>query len=246
MKIKLLVLLSVTLGIISQLAAPVSATAQYSQNIVGYINLVIQPGNNFIANQLSGPGNNNTLSNILQGSFQGGVPQGTTFTKWSASQLQFLPLATYDQTTGWSINYDLTFGEGGLLHTSSAFTNTFVGTVWTGWNGQYPFNTPLVSGSGVFLLACYLPLGNATFFDVVGRAPEDGDYVKTFNALTQLETITTYNGNTDTWNHGVPLLAVGQSAFFGLGVGPAPEPASTALVGVGVLVLAGLRRQRRK
>ncbi len=243
MKLKIPSLVIVALGAFYSIAAPVSSMAQvYNPNIVGYINQPIYAGNNFLANQLDN-GTGNTLSNL----FQAGIPQGATFTKWSSSQLQFLPFSTYDQSTGWSINYDLTYGQGGLLHTPSTFTNTFVGSVWPGFNGQIPFNNPpLVSGNGVFLLSCYIPIANATFFDVVGRAPNNGDYVKTFNALTQLETITTYNGNTDTWNHGVPLLAVGQSAFFGLGVGLAPEPASTALVGVGILVLAGLRRQRRK
>jgi hypothetical protein len=240
MKPKLLVLLSLALGVVSQLAAPVSSRAQISQNIVGYINQPFYTGNNFIANQLSASGDNNTLSNL----FNAGIPEGTTFTKWSASQLQFLPLSTYDQTTGWSINYDLTYGEGGLLHTPSNFTNLFVGTVWPGFNGVDPFTPPLVSSNGLFLLSCYIPIAPATFFDVVGRAPNDGDYVRTFNPLTQLETVTTYEGGL--WDHGAPTLAVGQSAFFGLGVGQAPEPASVALVGAGVAVLALLRRQRRK
>lgn len=240
MKNKFVVLLAVACGFISQLAAPVSSIAQHSQNIVGYINLPIYTGNNFIANQLSVTGNSNTLNNI----FQPGVPEGATFTKWSSSQLQFLPLSTYDQNTGWSINYDLTYGEGGLLHTPASFTNTFVGSVWSGFNGIDPFTPPVVSGNGVFLLSCYIPIAPATFFDVVGRGPNEGDYVRTFNALTQLETITTFNGGL--WDHGAPVLAVGQSAFFGLGAGAVPEPATLSLVGAGFLLITASRNFRRK
>jgi hypothetical protein len=240
MQPKFLVLFALALGMISQLAAPVSSRAQISQNIVGYINQPFYTGDNFIANQLSASGDNNTLSNL----FNVGIPEGTTFTEWSSSQLKFLPLSTYDQTTGWSINYDLTYGEGGLLHTPSNFTNLFVGTVWPGFNGVDPFTPPLVSSNGLFLLSCYIPIAPATFFDVVGRAPNDGDYVRTFNPITQLETVTTYEDGS--WDHGAPALAVGQSAFFGLGVGPAPEPSTLGLAGAGIFALAVWRNLRRR
>jgi hypothetical protein len=220
-------------------AAAFNAPAQvYSNSIVGYINQVLQPGNNFIANQLSQ--SSNTL-NVLFNNF---VPEGTTFTKWNSGQLQFLPLSTYSSSTGWSINYDLNYGEGALLHAPTAFTNTFVGTVWPGWNQQFPINAPLVSSNGLFLLSCFVPIGPATFHDVVGRAPEDGDFVRIFNSLSQVETTTTFDGAS--WDHGVPLLAVGQSAFFGLQFfPPVPEPSVNALLAAGIFSLVAARNSLR-
>ena len=107
-----------------------SARAQvYSQNIVGYYNLVLRPGDNLLANQLEATGGN-SLNNL----FQASIPNGSTFSKWNAASVQFLPLSTYDASSGWSINYDLNLGEGGLFNAPTAFTNTFVGSVWSGLN----------------------------------------------------------------------------------------------------------------
>ena len=110
---------------------------------------------------------------------------------------------------------------------------------------QIPFNPPLVTNNGTLLLSCYLPLA-AKFFDVVGRNPDDGESVTLLNALTQLETTTTFHNGS--WDNGDPLLAVGQSAFFNLGPQAAvPEPASVGfgLFGAGLLALAKGRKVAR-
>ncbi len=215
----------------------------YSQNIVGYYNLLIRPGDNFIANQLDNSGGN-TLTNL----FQSGVPQGATFTKWDANLVQFLPLSTYDSSSGWSINYDLTFGEGGKLTTSTTFTNVFFGTVGPSLNTSDSgplFFPPLISGNGLFLLSCVVPINSAGFFDVVGRNPEDGDYVKIWDSISQTENTTTFGGGL--WDHGAPSLSVGQSAFFGLGgmsPSPVPEPSIYGLFGAGLLMLWKFRPRK--
>ena len=196
----------------------------YSQNVVGYYNLALLPGNNLIANQL-GTGND-TLSNL----FNSPIPEGTTFTKWEATLAQFLPLSTYDTNSGWSINYGLTYSEGGELNAPLGFTNTFIGTVWPGFTFNGPYIPPLVTGTGLQLLSCDLPIGDATFFDIVGRDPNSSESVTTFDALSQTPTTTTFENGV--WSNGDPALAVGQAAFFNLGnnLGPAfgsvPEPPS--------------------
>jgi hypothetical protein len=103
--------------------------ALYSPGIVGYINQPLYSGNNYIANQLST--GDNSLDTIFQ---PGVVPEGTTFTEWNPTTQALLPASTYDTVTGWSINYTLTYGEGGLLNTPSLFTNTFTGGVWSGFS----------------------------------------------------------------------------------------------------------------
>jgi hypothetical protein len=200
--------------------------------------LFLSPGNNLVANQLDN-GTGDTLNQVIL------APEGATFTKWDASQNQYLPVSTYDTNSGWSINYTLNFGEGGLLNTPSAFTNSFTGTLWPGWNILGPFVPPAITNTGVFLLSCYIPLNSATFSDVVGRNPLEGESVTMLNPATQALTTTTYHSGF--WDNGDPLLDAGQSAFFNLGptLFVVPEPTIGALAGVGLLCLGTRRFLRR-
>jgi len=235
---------AVALGLISEMIFCGTLHAQiFSSNIVGYINQPLYAGDNLIADQLSY--SNNTLNAVLNTS----VPEGATFTEWDSTAGQFLPTATYDTNSGWSINYSMSFGDGGLLHTPTTFTNTFFGSVWPGFPDTGPYVPPLVTSYGLLLLSCYVPIGPATFYDVVGRAPQDGESVTILNALTQISTTTTFvNG---AWNNGDPVLAVGQSAFFNLGTSPVPTPEPDALSlaaagTAGAALLAMIRRRRGK
>ena len=223
-------------------AMSVQANAQvYTQNIVGYINQVLYPGDNLIANQLAY--SNNTLNAI----FQPGVPEGATFTEWNPTAQQYLPNSVYDTNSGWSINYELGYGQGGLFYTPVAFTNTFVGDVWPGVNltnnGLPFFIPPLVTGGGSLLLACYVPIAPATFYDVVGRDPQDSESVTYLNAFSQVSTTTTFQNGA--WDNGAPGLDVGQAAFFNLDAEPVPEPAIGELAGVGLMLLAFCKMRRR-
>ena len=211
----------------------VSAYSQtYSSNIVGYINLMLYPGDNLIANQLDN--DNNTLNAI----FKPGVPEGATFTRWDPLSQQFLPTSVYDINTGWSINYELDFGQGGLLHSPVTFTNLFVGSVWPGFVPNGPFVPPLVTDSGTLLLSCYIPIAPATFYDVVGRDPLNGESVTLLDAVSQISTTTVFENGV--WDNGTPILNIGQSAFFNLE--SVPEPAGYSLVGAGLLLLATARK----
>jgi PEP-CTERM motif len=210
----------------------------YSGNIVGYINQPLYPGTNYIANQLAN--GDNSLKTIFQPS---SLLEGTTFTEWNPTTQSFLAPSTYDTTTGWSINYTLTYGQGGVLvNPDSLFveTNTFTGSVWPGFNPiSETFTPPLVTGSGLMMLSCYVPIADATFYDVVGRDPLDGDSVTLLDPTTQNYTTTTFDNGS--WNNGAPLLGVNESAFFDLV--SVPEPGVYALAGVGMLVLGAMRRR---
>jgi hypothetical protein len=225
------------IGLVCWAGFDISALAQvFSQNIVGYASLSMYPGNNFVANQF---GNTNNTLNFV---FQAPTPEGATFTKWDSASAQYLPLSTYHANSGWTINYDLTYGEGGLLHSPSLFTNTYAGDVWPGFNDSASFVPPLVSSNGVLLLSCYIPISPATFHDVVGREPRNGEAVTILNAMSQVSTTTTFaNGF---WNNGVPTLDIGQSAFYTLM--PVPEPEVIGLFGVGAVLLAAGRRMRKR
>ncbi len=220
------------------LASALSANCQvYSGNIVGYYNLQLYAGDNLIANQLDvGTVPDNTLSAIFQ---PGVVPEGATFTEWDPTTQQYLPTSVYDTVNGWSINYTLGFGQGGLLDSPSSFMNTFVGSVWPGYDAiTGMWVPPLVTGSGSQLLSCYVPIADATFYEVVGRNPQNGESVAWLNAASQIYTTTTFENGV--WNNGVPTLSIGQSAFFDLE--PVPEPAVYSLIGVSLLLLASVRK----
>jgi hypothetical protein len=164
----------------------------------------------------------------------------------------YLPVSTYSSSGGWSINYNFnTFasGQGGILHTPSPWTNTFVGSValftnivpglggTTAWHPNY--------ANGLYLLACPDPVAfpmDTMFPDVVGRAPQDGEWVRLLNPATQTYTTTTFYSGIG-WDNGDPTLAVGQAAWFDLGPVVVPEPSSLALAGGGAAMLALLRRR---
>jgi len=215
----------------------VSANSQtYSQGVVGYINQPLYAGDNLIANQLSF--SNNTLNAI----FQPGVPEGATFNAWNPLSQQYLPTSVYDINTGWSINYELNFGQGGLFNSPVTFTNTFAGAVWPGYDGISTFVPPLVANSGTLLLSCYIPIAPATFQDVVGRDPLNGESVTVLDPVSQISTTTKFEDGV--WDNGAPTLNIGQSAFFNLvNLESVPEPAVYNLVGAGLLLLAAVRKR---
>jgi len=228
-----------------------SATAQSSVNIVGYYNLPIHPGENLIANQLSN--SNNTLNAI----FNPTTPVGSTYTRWDPVAQQFAPVSTYAVPgTGWTINYSLNFGEGGLLTSPIRWTNTFVGEVTHAYN----IDTGVLDwhpnyANGLHLISSPIPLTapiDVMFPDVVGRLPQNGEWVGILNPETQLYTITTFHTGSG-WDNGNPILSYGQSAWFDLGGGLAatyasiptlvPEPNAIALA-VGAIATLLFRRSR--
>ncbi len=213
--------------------ASVSGHCQvYSGNTVGYINQPLYAGDNLMANQFSY--SNNTLNAI----FQPGVPEGATFTEWNPATQQYLPTSVYDINTGWSINYELGYGQCGLFYSPLTFTNTFIGAVWLGYNDKGPFVPPLVTGSGPLLLSCFIPIADATFYDVVGRDPQNGESVTLLDAASQIYTTTTFENGF--WDNGVPTLNVGQAAFFDLQ--SVSEPAVYSLIGAGLLLVGAARK----
>ncbi|MGH7942060.1 MAG: hypothetical protein ACREE6_17890 [Limisphaerales bacterium] len=81
----------------------------YSQNIVGYANLDLYEGTNYIANQFDN-GQGNMLDTLFQaGSTSQQIPEGAMFTEWDPTTGEFLPASTYDTVNGWSIDYTLTY-----------------------------------------------------------------------------------------------------------------------------------------
>jgi PEP-CTERM motif len=223
-------------------ATTLPAFAAQPLNIVGYYNRRFYAGDNLVANQLSK--DDNRLDSLLTN----GVPDGATFTKWSSSANQFLPSSVFDAASdSWSINYDFNpvDGLGGVLHSPSPFTNTFVGEVYQGHDFAHSINGSLFGTwdgpprpGGLSLLADQDPI-TATFENVVGRAALDGEWVRTLNEASQTYSVTTFH-QISGWDNGQPMLAIGQGAYFEL----VPEPSTVALGGLGAAALTLLSRRK--
>ncbi|PWU18243.1 MAG: hypothetical protein C5B50_09600 [Verrucomicrobia bacterium] len=217
-----------------------------SLNVVGYYNLPIFAGDNLIANQLDN--HTNTLDSLFNPN-TGTVPNGATFRQWDAVQNTYSPVSTYSASSGlWSIDYTLPLLGGGLLHAPSMFTNTFVGDVDQTYfevdgAGFLYTNYPHYA-SGYYLLSCPIPFSGASFTNVVGRAPQNGEWVKILDPSTQTYRTTTFDGSSGTWNNGDPSLGIGQAAFFDLGPVAVPEPSAFVLLGLSAS--SYLIRRRRK
>ncbi len=225
-------------------------------NIVGYINVLLQPGVNLIADQFLNTPDNSLDSNLTGG----GLANGTSFTMWNNGA--FLPMSYYDAGAGaWSINYQLNLGQGGYLTSPVQTTVTFDGQLGpyfvdgnpnnVGWNPNYPNGLQLVSNP--------IPIaGNLSyeFYNVIGRDPVAGEGVATFDPLTQTYTESFFDGSQ--WldqsllNPSTATIQVGQAAWFALGAdfsmtipAPVPEPGVLAIVGLGTGLLFLRRNQRR-
>jgi len=230
------------------LAAAAAALAQpdvYSGSIVGYVNTPFRVGDNLFGNPLQYT--NNSLSYIIPT-----APEGTTVSLWNPAGNTYSPVSTF--TAGaWNIDFTLNPGTGAKLHTTSSFTNTFVGTVlapngtvWDGLAINPP--APFSGANGSYLLSSKFPVllseTNAfpVFQYILGRGPQEGEQFTTFDPLTQQYHTTTFTAGG--WDHGAPQLAVGEAAFFNVGPVNVPEPSVVGLViaGLGFALRANRRR----
>jgi hypothetical protein len=155
--------LSALLGAIGT-ASAVAQTNVYSINAVGYINVVLQPGFNMIACQLTTT--NSTIGALFNN--KANTYGQSSFFKWNNSTSHYLTdycNSTSNYSNGWESGGTITLnpGEAGWFEntTGHAITNTFVGTVPQGTNtvtigsgfnqisSPVPFSGDLVTNMGL-------------------------------------------------------------------------------------------------
>jgi hypothetical protein len=186
-------------------AGVMSSQAQvYSQNIVGYINVPLQPGYNLVANQLDldGTGTNNSIYTTVGTN----LPNLTKVLVWTGSGYA---TTIWSAGTGkWTLNSQLVTngvnpGKGFFVQIpGSVATNvTFVGNVITGTN-TYPIAAgyQIVSPSG--------PVAG-TLDTTNGYTPSHLDKILVWTGSGYATHI--WSGTA--WTSGDPQLAVGQAVF---------------------------------
>jgi hypothetical protein len=193
----------------------ISSQAQvYSQNIVGYVNVVC-PANAyvFLANPLTT--GNDVLTNVLTG-----VPGATTLSYWNGAGWTTY---TYSALAGhWKNgaivvdNQRLAPGVGFFLHAASQFTNTFVGACVASSGGGTATNS---LATGFAPVGSPIPYGDvvtnlATFnLQVAGASTLE----KWDISNQKFQPTFTYSALSHTWKQGAtvtnPVINVGEGFF---------------------------------
>ena len=213
----------------------ISSEAQvYSQNIVGYANIVVTGGQ---YNMLTAPFNSgatNGANEIFNGNYAlnaGYLPDGTILYRWNGAGFDG---NIYDVSAGADANnwYNgdetdtadtptLGPGQGFFLvpPAGTTFTNLYAGTVAVNVGAQ---NVLTVNGGQYNMLGCVIPAAGAVSNAVINMYPPDGTILYTWNgngfngniydSSAGADANNWYNGDeTDTAN--TPTINVGQGFF---------------------------------
>jgi hypothetical protein len=153
----------------------------YSLNVVGYLNLTLQPGLNLIANQLDvdGTGTNNTVDTV----FSTNLPVGSVLYALNGSQYltsKFLATGKWDAGVSGIAPY-LSPGSGVFVNNPgpSPLTLTLVGLVIQGTH-----SVAIPPHGGVTVISAVSPISGGVQ-STLGYTPTVGDTVYPWNSLTQ-------------------------------------------------------------
>jgi len=175
-------------------ASSMAQSNVYSLNVVGYVNVTSGVGFSMIANPLDA--GTNTIGNLI-----GNPPDGTLFYSWTGSAFN---VATFAFGAWDNPNVSLAPGQGGFINTSSAFTNTFVGTVLQG-------NLTNHFGVGFTIASSQVPQSDTVDNLGLTAALGDGDLVYKWNFGNQAYDVFTLAFGS--WSPSTPSINVGESVF---------------------------------
>jgi hypothetical protein len=153
-----------------------SAMAVTSVNVVGYVNVNLQPGFNLVAPPLQAA--NNTIGTLIPS-----LPNGSTLQKWDPVTQSFLAPAGFDLDIfgGWDDpTVEIKAGEAVFINVGSAATITFVGDVRQ--SGAGTLNTPLSPGFSI--VGSQVPQTGG-ISSILGLAPDNGDTAQQWDPVNQ-------------------------------------------------------------
>jgi hypothetical protein len=155
-------------------------------NVVGYVNLYITNGYNFVADQLQNFAGyellNNDLNFIIGPPTNNPVPPGTKVYVWDVTNQVFLPPSTYStQDVSWVPDYIIPVGNGFVIWSDTNWVLTTFGEVREGALSTF------VAGQHKFsLLATMVPIGSTSISGTVFRFPHiDGADAYLFSTPNQ-------------------------------------------------------------
>jgi hypothetical protein len=154
MKTQLLNLKPKSLLLASGMVATILAVSSQAYAIVGYVNLPLTNGYNFVADQLDfdGTGTHNTLNSMMGANYV----SGTKVYVWDVTNQVFLPPSTSPVgTNDWNPNYNVPTGKGFVIWSNTNSTLvTFVGQVLQG-----TLINPVAGANKFSLLGSMIPIG---------------------------------------------------------------------------------------
>lgn len=169
----------------------------YSLNVVGYVNVPVvgSAGYTMIANPL------NTTNNTI-GSLIATPPDFTTLYKYTGSGFA---IASFVFGAWDDASFTLNPGEGAILQSPTAFTNTFVGEVMQGdLTNSFP--------AGYSIRSSMVPqAGTLTALGLTPASLTDFDTVYQYNTTTQSYDI--FSLVFGAWSPAEPSLKVGESVW---------------------------------
>jgi hypothetical protein len=203
-------LLSAVIGAAGVTSAMAQATV-YSVNIVGYINLSILPGLSMIANQLDATPDN-TLPNVL------GAPTGTLSVSKFNRALGNYDVSIFDPDNGqWTItSMQLNPGEGAFAdnppENGGALNVTLV--------GQVRLNSTVAFTPGLDIVSSVIPQAGPITPDLGFPVPPSAQFsFNKYNRTTKSYDTYLFDDESGGWTPSVPVLAIGESAFYDLAPG---------------------------
>jgi hypothetical protein len=193
-----------TAALIAAGALPTLAQSNvYSVNVVGYVNVPITNGYNFVANPLDfdGTGTNNTITTA----FGTALPSGSTVFKFSGGT--FGQSDFYITGPGWLAGGSISLnpGEGIVVQAAGNGSVTFAGTVLQG-----ALSTPIPLGYSI--ISSRAPVGGP-ITSVLNLQPSNGDQLLPWDPAAQGYSSSFLYITGPGWLPSEPSLAVGQASF---------------------------------
>jgi hypothetical protein len=210
MKAKTLLIAAATLAV-----GAISSQAQvYSQNVVGYINVTLTNGFNFVANQLDldGSGTNNTIQSVIGTNLP---PTTSKVLAWDVPSQTFKTVTLF--ASGWSagtagtvVKNALQPGGGVFIQVSSPTNFTIVGQVLPPSTNKTSYASQFQITSFRYPVAGFL----TTNLNYAPNAPIGSSDDQVLQWSPSLQQFITHKKFAGSWSGGSPNLNVAEPFFF--------------------------------